>query len=210
MKRLDARSVADGVRRRRGPFHTGLLATLVAALASSCDSSLEARLERRVDRELQRFPGSLEFTNAEHPGSRAFHPDLAALAPLIGKGVEIPDKSPRPDGATNCKRWGWWTYHYVVAKPDVGPDGKTRWSFQGSEPPLGLEAEGEYEANEPNGPWSFWHPNGQLRAQGSFVKGSVEGPWTFWSDTGVVDATKSGEYAAGKLVKPASAGSAAR
>jgi hypothetical protein len=182
---------------------------LVTALASSCDTSLERQLERRVQAELRRFPTSLEFTNAEPPGSRALHPDLAALAPLIGTGVEIPDAKPRPDGATNCKRWGWWTYHYVVATSSIGPDGQTRWNFS-SEPPLGLEAEGEYKANNPDGPWCFWHPNGQLRAQGSFVNGSVEGPWTFWSDTGVVDTARSGVYAAGALVTPLSAAPTAR
>lgn len=187
-----------------------MVAALLAALASSCDSSLEGQLERRIQGELRRFPTSFEVTNAEHPGSRAFHPELAALAPLIGTEVEISDKLPRPDGVTICRRWGWWTYHYVVANSDFGPDGRTRWDFRSSEPPLGLEAEGEYVDNEPDGPWTFRHPNGQLRAQGSFVKGSVEGPWTFWSDTGIVDATNSGEYAAGKLTLPTSGDSGAR
>lgn len=71
------------------------------------------------------------------------------------------------------------------------PRRQTRWLFS-SEPPLGLEAEGEYRANLPDGPWSFWHPNGQLRAQGCFMSGAVEGPWTFWTDTGVVDTARSG------------------
>ncbi|MBL8804340.1 MAG: hypothetical protein JNN27_20255 [Planctomycetes bacterium] len=89
------------------------------------------------------------------------------------------------------------------------PRRQTRWPFS-SEPPLGLEAEGEYKASNPEGPRSFRHPSGQLRAQGRFVSGAVERPWIFWSDTGVVDTARSGRYAAGALVAPLSAAPTAR
>jgi hypothetical protein len=189
---------------------------VICLLVSGCSAeltpgeSLRAGLAERQRVECARFERAMWFTDFETPGTRLLHPELAVLAPAMGVGVCVPNVEARPDGAHDAPRWGKWTYVYVAAKRQPGTDGEPRWHFSSDELPLGLEAEGEYVDNEPNGPWTFWHPNGQLRAQGSFVKGSVEGPWTFWSDTGIVDATRSGEYAAGKLTLPTSAGSAAR
>lgn len=86
MKRHDARNVVSRLRGEESFARAGRIAVLIAALAASSDKSLERQLERRVQAELRRFPTNLEFTNAEAPGSRAFHPDFAALAPVIGTG----------------------------------------------------------------------------------------------------------------------------
>ena len=46
---------------------------------------------------------------------------------------------------------------------------------------VGRGADGNYRRQ---GPWTYWHENGQKKAEGAYKNGKPEGPWTFWDENG--------------------------
>lgn len=49
-----------------------------------------------------------------------------------------------------------------------------------------LVARGSYEAGEPDGLWTYWYPNGEMKAEGHFEQGIKSGMWVEWYNDGVV------------------------
>jgi hypothetical protein len=65
-----------------------------------------------------------------------------------------------------------------------------------------VEVECETRAGKREGACRRFYPDGAKQAEGAYVDGKMEGPWTFWLADGSVDATRSGNYAAGGRVAP--------
>jgi antitoxin component YwqK of YwqJK toxin-antitoxin module len=51
-----------------------------------------------------------------------------------------------------------------------------------------------------SGTYTEWWPSGERRGEGPVQAGLREGEWIFWDRKGVVDASLSGKYEAGKKV----------
>ena len=45
-----------------------------------------------------------------------------------------------------------------------------------------------------------WYANGQKEAEGRYESDQREGPWTFWKADGTVDAERTGEYRTGRRI----------
>ncbi len=61
-----------------------------------------------------------------------------------------------------------------------------------------IARQGEYRFNLPVGKISFWYVNGQKQMEGEYVDGKQEGPWTWWHPNGIKSI--SGEYKDGNPV----------
>jgi hypothetical protein len=166
---------------------------LLLALVSGCDS--RESLERV---QLARFPTGQIFEDDEDPDHSAWRglpKCLRVEVPVIGRGVCVPQDARGPDGARVALRNGVWTYEYVKAERRVSGDGTVSWHFRDLvDTSIGLEAQGEYVNNKYQGPWTFWHLNGEKRAAGVLVDDSMSGAWMFWLPDGSVDAGNSGVY----------------
>ena len=64
--------------------------------------------------------------------------------------------------------------------------------------------EGSYQGSlkngKPEGPWVYYHDNGQLQAKGDIKNLEREGPWVFYSEDGTVDNALTGTYKNGKKI----------
>ncbi|MEM1453226.1 MAG: hypothetical protein AAGI22_29255 [Planctomycetota bacterium] len=58
-----------------------------------------------------------------------------------------------------------------------------------------------YRNGQPNGPYVEWYPSGDKKSEGAYLNGQYDGPWTFWQRDGRVDATTTGTYRKGDLVR---------
>jgi len=159
---------------------------------------------RREQEQLARFSNGTIFEDLVSQGSwqdLGMAEDLRLLAPVIGRGACVPVEAVRPDGARDALRNGVWTYEYVRATRVSGADGEERTQFTDiAESSLGLESQGEYQADRRVGAWTFWYPDGKLRAKGSFVDGARSGPWEFRRADDSVDPDRTGVYSGGDRV----------
>ncbi len=56
-----------------------------------------------------------------------------------------------------------------------------------------------FHDNQPTGPLTLWHSNGQTKLQGTWNNGEKDGQWTYYSDEGISVASE--QYQDGKLVQ---------
>lgn len=177
--------------------HVIRLLHVLLALASIAICSCDAR--RAAEKEqLARFPKGEIFEVCESlpPSIGRGIPDcLRARGAVLGRGVCVPLEERRPDGARDAPKWGQWTYEYAATIRWKAPDGTMHTRYTDLEnSSLGIESRGEYRNNVPDGPWTYWHPNGRKRAVGQFSDGRMSGEWKFWLEDGTPDSTQSGVY----------------
>ncbi len=58
------------------------------------------------------------------------------------------------------------------------------------------KVEGNYDHDQPDGEFIWWHTNGQKAVQAAYARGKQEGPWIWWHDNGLK--AISGMYVEGK------------
>jgi antitoxin component YwqK of YwqJK toxin-antitoxin module len=139
---------------------------------------------------------------------------LATLAGACGQQVDSwPNGVRRSEGRIDWsgRRQGGWSWWY--------PDGELRergtfragrrdglwqqWYASGQKHSEGVRLwDDQARASLREGPWRFWFENGQLRGQGAYEGGRPVGEWRWWTDLGVLDAGRSGRFAAGVRVEP--------
>ncbi|MBK8978738.1 MAG: hypothetical protein IPM29_22800 [Planctomycetes bacterium] len=118
----------------------------------------------------------------------AQHPDrqIAARARAVARSLEragltvvhtvfrYPNGGKRSEGdyALGGPRIGIWR-HYFANQPD-DPDAER------------LQSAGAYQDGKEHGPWTIYHPNGQVESRGSFEAGLATGPWEGFHDDGVL------------------------
>ena len=56
--------------------------------------------------------------------------------------------------------------------------------------------QGDYKNGKQEGPWVFYHKNGQLRTKGNYKNGEWEGPWIWYYKNGQLKSK--GDYKNGK------------
>ena len=49
-----------------------------------------------------------------------------------------------------------------------------------------LVARGKYENGKPEGLWTYWYTNGQMKAEGHYTNGLKNGMWIEWYDDGAI------------------------
>ncbi|MEQ8786962.1 MAG: HTTM domain-containing protein [Pirellulaceae bacterium] len=100
------------------------------------------------------------------------------------------------------KRQGHWTHWHEDGRLDgEGPynDGEKhgQWTLWDDEEAAGFhKGAGEFVAGKMEGPWVYWHANGQKSAAGEYRRGEKEGEWTSWYDNG--QKMQQGNYRSGK------------
>ena len=60
--------------------------------------------------------------------------------------------------------------------------------------------QGTYKNGKKEGPWAYYHKNGQLFEKGSHKNGKKEGPWVAYNEIGLVEKGYTGTYKDGKKI----------